>query len=85
MKLYLAVAVLVLAFVAYTAAEAQEDTIEQRFTKFGEQMTEMGRSLAEKAKTSFEGFQSSDIAVSSKNWFQEQLESIKAKFEEITQ
>uniref|UniRef100_A0A3B4U3M2 Apolipoprotein C-I n=1 Tax=Seriola dumerili TaxID=41447 RepID=A0A3B4U3M2_SERDU len=83
MKLYLAVAVLVLAFVAYT--EAQEDTIQQRFTKFGEEMSEMGRNLAEKAKTSFEGFQSSDIAVNSRNWFQEQLESLRAKLGELTQ
>ncbi|XP_078107957.1 apolipoprotein C-I [Sander vitreus] len=83
MRLYLAVAVLMLAFVAYT--EAQEDTIEQKFVAFRDHMTEMSKSLAEKAKTTFEQFQTSDLAVQSKNWFQEQIESLKAKVREISQ
>lgn len=95
MRLYLAVAVLMLAFVAYTGrscvnytvktspqssflpccvtlcpslspAEAQEETIEQRFTKFGEQMSEMSKTLAEKAKNTFEQIQTSEIAVNTK-------------------
>ncbi|XP_035862201.1 apolipoprotein C-I isoform X1 [Sander lucioperca] len=83
MRLYLAVAVLMLAFVAYT--EAQEETIEQRFAVFQDQMAEMGKNLAEKAKTTFEQFQTSDLAVKSQNWFREQYESLKAKMGEIGQ
>ncbi|KAF1388184.1 hypothetical protein PFLUV_G00087570 [Perca fluviatilis] len=83
MKLYLAVAVLMLAFVAYT--EAQEETIEQRFATFRDQMAEMSKNLAEKAKTTFEQFQTSDLAVNSQNWFREQYESLKAKVGEIGQ
>ncbi|XP_035862202.1 apolipoprotein C-I isoform X2 [Sander lucioperca] len=83
MRLYLAVAVLMLAFVAYT--EAQEETIEQRFAVFQDQMAEMGKNLAEKAKTTFEQFQTSDLAVKSQNWFCEQYESLKAKMGVIGQ
>uniref|UniRef100_A0A3Q3JI92 Uncharacterized protein n=1 Tax=Monopterus albus TaxID=43700 RepID=A0A3Q3JI92_MONAL len=46
MRLYLAVAVLMLAFVAYT--EAQEDTLQERFTKFTEQISELSRSMRAK-------------------------------------
>lgn len=46
-------------------AEAQEETIEQRFAVFQDQMAEMGKNLAEKAKTTFEQFQTSDLAVKS--------------------
>ncbi|XP_038566877.1 apolipoprotein C-I [Micropterus salmoides] len=83
MRLYLAVAVLVLAFVAYT--EAQEETIEQRFSKFGEQMTQFGDDLAEKTKAAITQIQNSDFAVSSRNWFQEQIEKLRNKFGEGTQ
>ncbi|KAK7887289.1 hypothetical protein WMY93_026910 [Mugilogobius chulae] len=41
MKLYLAIAVLMLAFVAYT--EAQEVTMEERFTQLGQQMSSLER------------------------------------------
>uniref|UniRef100_A0A671WK28 Apolipoprotein C-I-like n=1 Tax=Sparus aurata TaxID=8175 RepID=A0A671WK28_SPAAU len=64
MRLFLAVAVLMLAFIAYT--EAQEETTEQTFAKFGEQMTEMGKDLAEKAKTTFENINNSEFAVTSR-------------------
>ncbi|KAI3361197.1 hypothetical protein L3Q82_013397 [Scortum barcoo] len=71
MRLYLAVAVLMLAFVAYT--EAQEETIEEKFNKFGEQVAAVGRDIAEKAKTGFESFQNSEFYTTSRNWFQEQM------------
>ncbi|XP_045901439.1 apolipoprotein C-I [Micropterus dolomieu] len=83
MRLYLAVAVLVLAFVAYT--EAQEETIEQRFSKFGEQMTQFGGDLAEKTKAAIEQIRNSDFAVSSKNWLHEQFERLKNKLGEVSQ
>merc|ERR1711915_96488 len=80
MRLYLAVAVLMLAFVAYTEAE---ETVEQKFAAFGKQMTEMSQTLAEKAKTTFDDISTSEFAVTTKNWFSEQFEMMKAKLQEI--
>ncbi|XP_073342281.1 apolipoprotein C-I-like [Pagrus major] len=83
MRLFLAVAVLMLAFVAYT--EAQEESIEQKFTKFGEQMSAVGQDLAEKAKTAFENINNSEFAVTSRNWFAERLEKLKNRFQDNSQ
>ncbi|XP_040899396.1 apolipoprotein C-I [Toxotes jaculatrix] len=83
MRLYLAVAVLMLAFVAYT--EAQEETFTDRLTSFGEQLQVMARELAEKAKTAFKEVQNSDVAVNSKNWIQDQFEKLTNKVKEHTQ
>ncbi|XP_036928817.1 apolipoprotein C-I isoform X3 [Acanthopagrus latus] len=83
MRLFLAVAVLMLAFIAYT--EAQEETAEQKLAKFGKQMTEMGKNLAEKAKNTFENINNSEFAVTSRNWFTEQLEKLKTRVQEISQ
>ena len=94
MKLFLAVAVLMLALVAYTGgihtsaantkpvtapsflcvtwtcvgspAEAQDDTLEDKFSRFGDKMTEIGQTVAEKAKTTFENIHNSDAAVSTR-------------------
>lgn len=92
MRLYLALAVLMLAFVAYTGvepcmafceffffhveltltyphicplhwpAEAQDDGIDQTFARFTAQMNEMGRDIAEKANTAFQGIHESEFA-----------------------
>ncbi|XP_073342284.1 apolipoprotein C-I-like [Pagrus major] len=83
MRLFLAVAVLMLAFVAYT--EAQEETIEQKFTEFGERVTQVGQDLAEKAKTAFENINNSEFAVTSRNWFSEQIEKLKTMFQDNSQ
>ncbi|XP_054477516.1 apolipoprotein C-I [Anoplopoma fimbria] len=79
MRLYLAVAVLMLAFVAYTEAQEEEQTIEQRFAQFGNQMAEVGRNLADKAKTTFEEIKTSKIAEDSQDWFQRQIEALKQR------
>ncbi|XP_040020899.2 apolipoprotein C-I [Gasterosteus aculeatus] len=79
MKLYLAVAVLMLAFVAYTEAQDAEQTVEQRFNRFGEQVAEVSKGLAEKAKTTFEEISTSQFAEDTRNWFQTQFESLKSK------
>ncbi|XP_034553890.1 apolipoprotein C-I [Notolabrus celidotus] len=83
MRLYLAVAVLMLALVAYT--EAQDDTVEQKFAKFGEQMTELGQNLADKTQTAFQGIHESEFATTTRDWFAKQMEKLKAKLGEITQ
>ncbi|XP_070691954.1 apolipoprotein C-I [Pempheris klunzingeri] len=83
MRLYLAVAVLMLAFVAYT--EAQEETVEQRLTRFGGEVTEMSKTLADKAKAAFEQIQTSEIVSKTSDWFQQQFEILKTKISETTQ
>nr|AAT45249.1 unknown [Sparus aurata] len=83
MRLFLAVAVLMLAFIAYT--EAQEETMEQKFTQFGERVTQVGQDLAEKAKTAFDSIHNSEAMTKTRDWFAEQLEALKAKVQEISQ
>uniref|UniRef100_A0A669BT51 Apolipoprotein C-I n=1 Tax=Oreochromis niloticus TaxID=8128 RepID=A0A669BT51_ORENI len=76
MRLYLAVAVLMLAFVAYT--EAQDDTsIQERFDRFGQKLTEIGQSLAEKTKTAFQDLHNSEFGTSTRNWFTDAFQKMK--------
>lgn len=79
MRLYLAVAVLMLAFVAYT--EAQEVTFEERFNQFGQQMSEFGQNLATKTKTALDDFHNSEGVQKAKSWLQEQVEKLKNKLQ----
>ncbi|XP_073342283.1 apolipoprotein C-I-like [Pagrus major] len=78
MRLFLAVAVLMLAFVAYT--EAQEESIEQKFTQFGERVSQVGQDLAEKARTAFDSISNSEAVTNTKNWFSEHIEKLKSQF-----
>ncbi|XP_028327058.1 apolipoprotein C-I [Gouania willdenowi] len=75
MRLYLAVAVLVLALVAYT--EAQDATMEEKMTQFGDQVTQLGKDFAEKAKNTFENIHNSETAENIRKWFNEQMEKVK--------
>ncbi|XP_071388880.1 apolipoprotein C-I [Centroberyx affinis] len=84
MKLYLAVAVLVLALAAHTEAQEPE-TIEEKLANFGTQVTEFGKDLAEKTKNAFQDLHNSEVATNTRSWFQRQLDSMKAKFEELSQ
>ncbi|XP_060906193.1 apolipoprotein C-I [Labrus mixtus] len=79
MRLFLAVAVLMLALVAYTEAQ-EEETVEQRFAKFGNQMSEFGQNLADKAKSTFDDISTSQFARDTTNWFTERMEQLKSKF-----
>ncbi|XP_070823437.1 apolipoprotein C-I [Chaetodon trifascialis] len=83
MRLLLAVAVLVLAFVAYT--EAQEDTVEGRITKFGHQVTEMGSNLLERGKEVLERARNSEVATASKQFFQSGWEKLRETWADLTQ
>ncbi|CAJ1062664.1 apolipoprotein C-I-like [Xyrichtys novacula] len=83
MRLYLAVAVLMLAFVAYT--EAQDDTIEEKFSKFGDQVADLGRNIAEKAKTTWSEIQNSEFATNSRNWFEGVFQKAKETFDGTSQ
>ena len=42
-------------------AEAQEETVEQKFAKFGEQFTEFGKTVADKAKDTFQSIGNSEF------------------------
>uniref|UniRef100_A0A672FJ29 Apolipoprotein C-I-like n=1 Tax=Salarias fasciatus TaxID=181472 RepID=A0A672FJ29_SALFA len=64
MRLFLAVAVLMLALVAYT--EAQDDTLEAKLNKIKDQFTEMGSNLADHLSTTFRNVQDSDTIESIK-------------------
>ncbi|XP_036928814.1 apolipoprotein C-I isoform X2 [Acanthopagrus latus] len=83
MRLFLAVAVLMLAFIAYT--EAQEETIEQKVAQFGERVTQVGQDLAEKVKTAFDSVHNSDAMTKTRDWFTEQFEAFKTKVQELAQ
>ncbi|KAI4811154.1 hypothetical protein KUCAC02_014072 [Chaenocephalus aceratus] len=91
MRLYLVVAMLVLALAAFTQAQdaeveaAVEETVEEKFAVFTNQMGEMGKKLADKAQTTFEEIRSSEFVASSQSWFEQQLEKIKQKIGEINQ
>merc|ERR1712035_229270 len=76
MRLYLAIAVLMLALVAYT--EAQEETFEQKMAKFTEQVTRTGQELGEKITTGFNDFQNSDFAVGARVKFNEWIDWMKS-------
>ncbi|XP_056300453.1 apolipoprotein C-I-like [Pseudoliparis swirei] len=79
MRVYLAVAMLMLAFVAYTEAQDPEQTIEQKFANFGQQMAEASQALAEKAKTALTEVHNSNFATETRDWFQRQYETVKEK------
>ncbi|XP_027868060.1 apolipoprotein C-I [Xiphophorus couchianus] len=83
MRLYLAAAVLLLALVAYT--EAQDDSLAERFSNFGDQITEFSKNVAEKAKTHFDTITTSEFAENTRNWFTEQFQKIKNKVNEMAQ
>ncbi|KAF3839352.1 hypothetical protein F7725_018069 [Dissostichus mawsoni] len=81
MRLYLVVAMLVLALAAFTQAQEveAEATVEEKFAVFANQMSEMGKNLADKAQTTFEDISNSEFVSSSQSWFEQQLEKVKQK------
>ncbi|XP_034089359.1 apolipoprotein C-I-like [Gymnodraco acuticeps] len=77
MRLYLVVAMLVLALAAFTQAQEAQAAVSG--------ITEMGQSLADKATATFEDIRTSDIISNSQAWLEQQLEKVKQKIGEITQ
>ncbi|KAL7886665.1 hypothetical protein AOLI_G00043860 [Acnodon oligacanthus] len=79
MRLYLAVAALMLVLLAH--AEAQEEpTIEQHFANFQTKVMELGKDLSEKATAAFKKLEESEFATKTTNWFNEQMSKIKDAF-----
>ncbi|XP_060777220.1 apolipoprotein C-I isoform X2 [Neoarius graeffei] len=76
MKLYLAVAILMLVLIAHSEA-VEEPTIEQHFANFHAKLKDLGEGLSEKASSVFEHFQNSDLATKTTSWFAEHFEKLK--------
>merc|ERR1711970_1314775 len=77
MKLFLAVAVLLMAFAAHTGAQEEEKTVEQRFAEIGAQVTEFSSTVAEKTKEAFEKIQTSETATVIRDWFSDTFTKVK--------
>ncbi|XP_007231203.2 apolipoprotein C-I [Astyanax mexicanus] len=81
MRLYLAIAALVLVLAAH--AEAQEEpTIEQHFANFHTKVKEFGSDVAEKTMATIKEIEQSEFAAKTKNWFTEQFEKMKKHIDE---
>ncbi|MCJ8728919.1 hypothetical protein PDJAM_G00010020 [Pangasius djambal] len=81
MKLYLAVATLMLVLIAHSEA-VEEPTIEQHFANFQAKLQEFGSDLTEKTTKVLKDFETSEFATNTKNWLNEQFEKVKQKFDE---
>ncbi|KAJ3598394.1 hypothetical protein NHX12_001904 [Muraenolepis orangiensis] len=67
MKLYLVVALVVLALVAFTEAQEVEPVAEtDKIVQFGEQVSEIGQDIAKKTKAAFQNIQDSEFATTSR-------------------
>ncbi|XP_068507877.1 apolipoprotein C-I [Syngnathus scovelli] len=73
MKVYLAVAVLLLALIAYT--DAQDETIEEKLSRYGDRVAETFKDMAANTKETFDNLGNSEFANSIKNWFKKQFGS----------
>ncbi|KAI4884674.1 hypothetical protein NFI96_034282 [Prochilodus magdalenae] len=76
MKLYLAIAALMLVLAAHADAE-EETTIEQHFANFHSKVMEIGSDLSEKAATAFKKLEESEFATKARSWFEEQFAKLK--------
>ncbi|XP_029928436.1 apolipoprotein C-I [Myripristis murdjan] len=79
MKLYLAVAVLMLAFAAQAEAQ-QDDTL----ANFGTKVKEVTLDMGEKVKTAFEEVHNSDFAVNTRKWFAGQFDAFLEQYQRMT-
>ncbi|KAM9488413.1 apolipoprotein C-I [Clarias gariepinus] len=81
MRLYLAIAALMLVLIAHSEA-AEEPTIEQHFANFHEKIKELGENFGEKATNAWRQLESSDFFSKSSDWFTEQFQNIKQKLDD---
>nr|AOR81864.1 apolipoprotein C-I-like protein [Ictalurus punctatus] len=82
MKLYLAVATLMLVLIAHSEAQ-EESTIEQQFANFQARFKEFGDDVTEKTKNALKQIENSEIISKTKDWVTEQLEKVRQKFDEV--
>ncbi|GAA6109994.1 apolipoprotein C-I [Tachysurus ichikawai] len=81
MKLYLAVATLMLVLIAQSEA-AEEQTIEEHFANIQAKFQEFGAGLSEKTTTVLKNLGDSEVLTKTKNWFADSFEKVKNKFDE---
>ncbi|XP_068180572.1 apolipoprotein C-I [Antennarius striatus] len=75
MRLYLAVAVLMLAFVAYAAAE-EEQTFMERLTNFRQRAVELGQNAYARSVESLQQLANSEFVTKSKSYIQNTMDTI---------
>ncbi|XP_061110165.1 apolipoprotein C-I [Conger conger] len=84
MKLPIAIAVLVLVLAANTEAQdAVEPTLEERFTKFGEQMQTLADTIKTKTMATVGDIHDSQFATDTRKWFTEAFGTMKDKLEDV--
>ncbi|XP_027004558.1 apolipoprotein C-I [Tachysurus fulvidraco] len=81
MKLYLAVATLMLVLIAQSEA-VEEPTIEEHFANIQAKFQEFGTSLSEKTSTVLKKLEDSEVLTKTKNWFVDSFEKVKNKLDE---
>ncbi|XP_058272203.1 apolipoprotein C-I [Hemibagrus wyckioides] len=81
MKLYLAVATLMLVMIAHSEA-TEEPTIEEHFANFQAKLQEFGTDLGEKTSKVLKDLDNSEFVTKTKNWLSVNLEKLKNKFDE---
>ncbi|KAI5620546.1 apolipoprotein C-I isoform 2 precursor [Silurus asotus] len=81
MKLYLAVATLMLVLLAHSEA-VEEPTIEQHFANIQAKLKEFGEDLSEKTTTILKQIENHEITIKTKSWIDEQLGNLKQRFAE---
>ncbi|XP_046703799.1 apolipoprotein C-I [Silurus meridionalis] len=81
MKLYLAVATLMLVLLAHSEA-VEEPTIEEHFANIQAKLKEFGEDLTDKTTTILKQIENHEITIKTKSWIDEQMEKVKQKFAE---
>ncbi|XP_068616671.1 apolipoprotein C-I [Brachionichthys hirsutus] len=83
MRLYLAVAVLMLAFVAYAEAEG-EDTIGERLSNFGQTVADMSQQAFAKSRETAQTVFENEHVVIVREYVQDALEKLLQKFQDLS-
>ncbi|XP_036449127.1 apolipoprotein C-I-like [Colossoma macropomum] len=79
MRLYLAVAVLMMLVVA-AQAETQMPPAFQKIADFHQKVVEFGSDLSDKASAAFKKLEESEFVTKTKSWFTEQMSKLKDAF-----
>ncbi|XP_026852397.2 apolipoprotein C-I [Electrophorus electricus] len=86
MKLYLAVAALLLVLLAHTEAQeeptVEEPTVKEHFANIHTKLKEFGEDLSEKAISALKKLEESELASKTRSWITENIEKLKQKIDE---
>ncbi|WP_206001607.1 hypothetical protein, partial [Paraclostridium dentum] len=81
MRLYLAIATLMLVLIAHSEA-AEEPTIEQHFANLQDKVNEFTDNLGKKATDAWKQLENSKLFSTTSDWLNEQFQSIKKKIDD---